>query len=78
MLEVLKIGIGIFILVLGFFIGDYLAKITKEELKQGRNWFKIIVLLSLIGSIVSLILRNDIYLYTFLFILIVTSRSLKK
>lgn len=77
MQEVLKFGIGILVLVFGFFIGDYLAKITKEELKCGRKWFRLIIFLSLIGSLISLIFRGDIYLFSFLFIIVVTSRSLK-
>ena len=69
---------GIIILILGAPIGSYLAKITKEELKSGQKWFKIIIVVSLIGSIVSLIVRNDALLFSFLFIAIVTSRSLRR
>lgn len=69
--------IGILVLLFGFPLGSWLAKITKEELKEGQKWFKLIILVSLIGAIVSLIFRNDFLLFTFLFILIVTSRSLK-
>ena len=78
MQEVLKHLIGILVLGIAFIIGNYLACITKEELKQGKKWFKLIILISIIGSLISLILKNDIYLYTFLFILFVTSRSLRK
>ena len=78
MKEVIKFLIGIAILLLGIPIGSYLAKITKEELKKGQKWFKLIVIISLIGAIVSLILSNDILLFSFLFIAIVTSRSLRK
>ncbi|MGD9276823.1 MAG: hypothetical protein PVJ67_06655 [Candidatus Pacearchaeota archaeon] len=78
MQEVLKFGIGIFVLVLGFFIGDFLAKKTKEELKCGGKWFKLICLVCLIGSLVSLVSRQDVYLFSFLFIFVVTSRSLKR
>ncbi len=73
-----NILIGILILILGIPLGNYLAKLTSEELKQGKKWFKLIVLASFIGSIISLILKNDALLFTFLFIIIVTSRSLKK
>tara|TARA_Y100000034_G_C6629249_1_gene274617 strand:- start:145 stop:399 length:255 start_codon:yes stop_codon:yes gene_type:complete len=76
--EILKLIIGILILILAFPIGSFLAKITKEELKQGQKWFKLIILISLIGVIVSLILRNDYLLFSFLFTIIVTSRSLIK
>ena len=70
--------LGIILLVLGIPIGNVLAKLTKEELKSGQKWFKIIILLSLIGAIVGLALNNDIVLFSFAFIAIVTSRSLKK
>lgn len=70
--------IGIATLFLAFLIGNSLAKYTKEELTSGKKWFKIIVLTSIIGATVGLILKNDALMFTFLFILIVTSRSLKK
>ena len=78
MQEIFKIFIGIFALVLAFPIGSLLAKTTKEELKQGQKWFKLIIILSFLGSIISLILKNDILFFSFLFIAIVTSRSLRK
>ncbi len=70
--------IGILILALGFPIGSWLAKITKDELKSGQKWFRLLIIISSIGAIVSLILGNDVLLFGFLFIAIVTSRSLKK
>jgi len=76
--EIYKLIIGITILLLGIPIGSYLAKITKEELRKGQKWFKLIIISSLIGAIVSLFLTNDVLLFSFLFIAIVTSRSLKK
>ena len=75
--ELLKFAIAILVLALGIPIGNYLAKQTKEELRQGRLWFKLIIILSLIGALVFLILGNDALLFTLLFISIVTSRSLK-
>ncbi len=69
--------IGIMLLILGIPIGNLLAKITKEELKQGKKWFKLIIILSLFGAIISFIFRNDVILFTLLFIAIVTGRSLK-
>ena len=75
--ELVKIFVGITFVVLGFFIGNFLAKITKEELSSGQKWFRIIILLSLIGSVLSLIFKNDALLFGFLFIVAVTSRSLK-
>jgi len=76
--EILKILISIAFLAFGIPIGNYLAKLTKEELKSGQIWFKRIIIISLIGSAISLILKNDSLLFSFLFISVVTSRSLKK
>ena len=77
MQDFMKILIGIIVLVLGVFIGNLLAKFTKEELKTGQSWFKIIIILSLIGGVIGLIVGNDILMFTMFFIAIVTSRSLK-
>ena len=77
MQEAIKIVIGIALIILGFPIGNLLARITKEELKSGQKWFKIIIILGFICGIISLIFGNDILLFSFLFIAIVTSRSLK-
>jgi hypothetical protein len=76
MQELIRIIIGIFILSLGIPIGNYLSKITGEELKDGQGWFKIIIVLCLIGAIFFLFSRNDSMLFGLLFIAIVTSRSI--
>ena len=76
--EAIKLLIGIGVLLLGFFLGGFLAKKTKEELKIGQKWFRIIVLIGFIGAIVGLIIRNDFLLFSFLFIVVVTSRSLRR
>jgi len=78
MLEVIKFILGIIVLGLGFVIGSYLAKKTKEELKAGQTWFKILIAISFIGAILSLIFKSDTLLFSFLFIAIVTSRSLRR
>ena len=78
MQEIFELVIGILILISAFPIGSYLAKITKEELKQGKKWFKLIIFISLIGAVASLILKNDILFFSFLFIIIITSKSLMK
>ena len=70
--------IGLLILLLGFPIGDWLAKYAKEELKSGQKWFRIILVISGLGAIISLILRQDILMFSFLFIFVITSRSLIK
>ncbi len=76
MSEVITFIIAIIILALGFPLGNLLAKLTKEELKVGRKWFNVVIILSIIGAIYSLIIGNDYLLFTFLFISIITSRSL--
>ncbi len=76
MQEVLKIIIGICVLFLGFPIGNILAKNTKEELADGRKWFLLLIALSFIGAILGLIFENDWLMFTFLFIAMITSRSI--
>ncbi len=75
--EFIKLFIGIFVLVLGIPIGNFLAKLTKEELRKWQSYYKIIIYICAIGAIISLIFWKDYLLFTFLFIAIVTSRSLK-
>ena len=78
MQQIIKILIGIFILALGFPLGSYLAKQTKEELKSGQKWFKLIIIVSLIGGAIGLFIGNDVMLFSLFFIAIVTSRGLKR
>lgn len=78
MQQIYSFLIGITLLALGIPIGDILAKVTKEELRNGKKYFKILIMISLIGAILFLILRKDALLFSLLFIAIVTSRSLKK
>ena len=78
MIETLKILIGIAVLILGFPLGNFLAKITKEELKSGQKYFIILTWLGLVGGLVGLIIQNDVLLFTMFFIAIVTSCSVKK
>ncbi|MBU2615705.1 MAG: hypothetical protein KKC19_01235 [Nanoarchaeota archaeon] len=70
--------IGLAVLGLCFPLGIYLAKITREELDSGQRWFRLIVTLSFIGAILGLVLGNDVLLFTFLSMVIITSRSLKR
>ena len=76
--EVIKFLIAILVLILGIPIGNFLAKKTKEELKSGQVWFKLIIIVGLIGAILSLIFSADVLLFSFLFIIVVTSRCLMK
>lgn len=76
--EILNLLIGVIVLILGIPIGNFLAKYTKEELKDGKLWFNLIILMGLIGGVVALIIGNDAIMFSFLFITIVTGRSLRK
>ncbi len=77
MQEVLKLLIGILILMLGFPIGNYLKKITLDEQKDGQKWFRILTLTSLLIGFFGLIILNDWLMFSFFFIAIVTSQSLR-
>lgn len=76
--EVIKLLIGILVLLVGFPIGNFLARLTREELNSGQRWFKLIIIACGIGVLISLFFRNDTLLFTFLFIIVVTSRSLRR
>ena len=78
MQEIFQLLIGVVFLALAFPIGDVLAKKTKEELKDGKKWFKIIVYASLLGGVVGMLIRNDVLMFSFFFMALVTSRSLRK
>lgn len=67
---------GMFVVAAGVPIGDFLYRKTKEEMKSGQKWFKIIVIIGLVCAIVAIFLNNDFLFFSFLFISIVTSRSL--
>jgi uncharacterized membrane protein YwaF len=77
MKEVYSILLSIGILVLGIPIGKLLAKMTKEELSSGKKWFMILIMVSFVGAIISLIIKNDPLMFTFLFMIVVTSQSIK-
>lgn len=77
MQEIIKLIVGTLVLLAGFPIGSYLAKTTKEELKPGQKWFKLIVIAGLLGGFTGLIIGNDALMFSFFFIALVTSRSLK-
>jgi hypothetical protein len=78
MQEIIKLIVGCLVLVIGYFIGIILARETKEELKSGQKWFKLIILISLIGGFIGLIIGNDALMFGFFFIAIVTIGSLRK
>ncbi len=74
--EGIKILIGIVVLFLGIPLGNLLANQTKEELRSGQKYFRVIVWVGLLGGLVGLIIRDDILMFSLFFIAIVTSRSL--
>ena len=74
----LKILIGVIVLILGIPIGNILAKYTKEELKDGRKWFNLLIFIGLIGGLIGAIIQNDSLMFSFLFIAVVTIRSLRR
>ena len=74
--EIVKLLFGVAFLVVGCFVGDYLARITEEELNCGENWFKLIIFICMVGGVVGLIMKNDAVLFTFAFMIIITLRSL--
>ena len=68
----------IIILILAIPAGLLLAWMARDELLMGRKWFKLIVVLSFILSIVFLIMKEIAVFLTLMFILIVTAISYKK
>jgi len=74
--EIYRLLIAVFVLMLGFPIGSFLRSQTKDELKQGKKWFKLIIILCLIGGTIGLFIGNDVLLFSLFFIAVVTSRSL--
>jgi len=77
MLEIVKLIIGIGVLLLGIPIGNILARNTREELRSGQKYYRLVVGVGLIGGLVGLIIRNDVLLFTMFFIAIVSSGSVK-
>ena len=76
--EIVTLSIAIVFLVFGIPIGNFLAKITKEELKGRQGTFKWIIIASLLLGVVGLILKEDALMFSCFFIAIVTSRGLRK
>ena len=76
MQELTKLLISILILFLGVPIGNILRKYTKEEMNQGKKWFRYLVMCSLFGGFIGLVIGKDWIMFSSFFIAIVTSRSL--
>ena len=75
--EVIKYILAISVLILGYFLGIYLKKLTADEQVIGRKYFRVITIISATLLLLGLIIGKDWMLFTFAFITIVTSRSLK-
>jgi len=75
--EVTKYILAILVLIVGYFLGIYLKKLTADEQVIGRKYFRIIAIVSATLSLSGLMAGKDWMLFTFAFIAIVTSRSLK-
>ena len=66
--------------ILGFPSGIMIAIIAKEELKQGRKYFKIlslVLLVGILGSLIYSLMYNDfIMLFSFIFLFGIPTGSL--
>ena len=78
MQETIRLLLGIVVLIAGVPVGNFLSKMTTDEQTPGQQWFKLIAILGLVGGLIGLIIGNDVILFTFFFIAIVTSRSIIK
>lgn len=76
--ELLRLLLGIFVLILGIPIGNFIKKLTLDEQKDGQKWFKLLTLIGLIGGFTGLLIKEDWVLFTFFFIAIVSSKNLQK
>lgn len=70
--------IEIGLLALAIPVGWLIAYLTKEELKDGRFWFRVICDVSLVLAALFLILKIDYLALTFFFIFISTAVSIWK
>ncbi len=68
----------ILIIIASFPIGYLIAYTTKEELLQGRKWFKLIIPLAFLVGLLFIFLKQYYISLTCAFILVVTSISLIK
>lgn len=59
-------------------VGLLIAWLTKEELRDGQKWFKLVVLLSCVGSVAFLILKNEIVALSLVYMAIVSYMSVRR
>lgn len=64
--------IEILILILSVPSGLFLAYISRDELIHGRNWFIILIIISLISWIWFILQRNKSLIFTLAFIFIIS------
>lgn len=76
--EIYQFFLAGIVLIFGIPLGNFLAKITEEELKEGKKMFKILICLCSCFIVISIFLKNKILFSSFLFMTIIISRSLKK
>ncbi len=81
-MNILTIILMIVITFLGFPIGLIIAKFTKEELKQGKFLFKLIILVCFVAIIItSVFMKNEVLFFlicSFVFIILIALASLIK
>lgn len=73
-----KVLINLFLLLLAIPVGFLISWMAKEELKQGRRWFRILVIAGILGGIGFWIYGFIIESLTMFFICIVALVSLVK
>ena len=70
--------VSVFILLLGVPLGRVLRRFAgKEEIDIGQKYFKAIIIITILGTIVSLVFQKTYLVFTFVFILILTKESIK-
>lgn len=79
--ETLKIILSIVVTLAGFPLGILIKKLTKDEQKTGRKYFKLLVLACVVGIILTLFFVRDNLLFAIeilVFIFLVALASLVK
>lgn len=82
-MQILQIVLLLLVILAAFPLGFFLAKLTKEELKSGRNAFKAMIIVCLLVILITFFLNLQIDKKIFLdasmlFIMVTVSISLKK
>jgi len=74
----LTLILSILVLLTSIPAGLLIAWLTKEELKAGKKWFKILVLAGVLGMIIGIFYKNWAVALTFAYMAIVAGLSWKK